>query len=454
MPLPAERLRAAERLSRGEMQAAQWSRFTECLQRWYATNPFYRERLKAAGVTPDQIVTRDDLRRVPLVSKAELIDDQRTAPPYGRRLGVPDTSVYRIAMTGGTSGGEKIVQPLTEADAAVSGALTATAFRWAGAQPDDIITFNVGISNHTGGWTFYSAARLLGRVPYVIGHAGFAERVDLMRRFGVHGMFATPSTLNGLTATCHELGAEPRELFPDIRYILLGAEAYPVEFARRMEAEWGAQLHEDYGSTESHSAACASTCSRGAVDGEGRGRMHFYESAFLFEVIDPETGKHVEAGEAGLLVFTTLDKDASPMLRYDTQDRVVWEPAEACTCGLPFSAMRCGFIGRWDDMLKVKNTNIAPSQVDEIVFSIPGVAEYQGEVYIGARGRDEVRLRIAFEDETAATSEVVSRLAERLRADLEVRFEIVPVAKDELPRFMTAERKARRWTDRRQEQLA
>jgi phenylacetate-CoA ligase len=447
-------MQAAEQLTSEEVQARQWAKFKLCLSKWHETNPFYRDKLRAAGVRPEDIASRGDLRRIPMVTKDELISDQLSEPPYGRRLGVTDEAVYRIALTGGTSGGEKIVQPMTEADAVIGGGLTGTAFRWAGATKDDIITFNVGISNHTGGWTFYSAARAVGRAPYIIGHEGFAGRIELMRRFGVNGMFATPSALNGLTVACHDLRTRPRDLFRDMKFLLVGAEAYPVEFAARMEDEWGARVHEDYGSTESHSAICASTCRRGAVVDGQRGMMHLYESSFLFEVIDPATGNHVEPGETGLFVITTIDKEASPILRYDTQDRVTWLPAEACTCGLPFGAIECGSIGRWDDMLKIKNTNIAPNQIDQIIFSVPGVAEYQGDVYIGSQGRDEATIRIAFDDDDSASPEVLARLSDRLREELEVRFEMVAVTRAELPTFGTAEKKARRWTDRRQEQLA
>ena len=444
----------AENLTREEFRSRQWAKFHARLEVWYASNSFYRRLLREAHVAPSDIGAFDDLRRLPMVTKDDLVADQRARPPYGERLGVSPNDIFRIAMTGGTSGNEKVVQPMTEQDVETGAELTATAYRWGGVGPDDIFTFNVGFSNHTGGWAFYTGARKVARVPYIIGHEGFAGRVDLMRKFGVDGMFATPSALNGLTTTCHELGSRPADLFPNLKYILLGAEPYPIEFVLRMQEEWGAPIHENYGSTETHSAIAAATCEHGAVVDGRRGMLHFLESGFLMEVVDPETGEHVAPGEPGLFVITTLDKQASPMLRYNSQDRVVYTPHDACACGRPFAGIEAGTIGRWDDMLKIKNTNIFPSQIDDIVFSTPGVAEYQGEVFIGSKGRDEARIRLAFVPEAEGTAhEVLATLERTLRERLEIRFDLVLVERSDLPAFSSGETKARRWVDRRQEQL-
>jgi phenylacetate-CoA ligase len=445
---------SAEKLARDELEARQWAKFRLRLEQWYATNRFYRRHLDQAGVTPDSISSRDDLRRIPTITKADLIADQLAEPPFGRRLGVPAEAVARIAMTGGTSGGEKVVQPLSRADADMCAQHLGITYRWSGLRDTDIAAFNVGFSNHSGGWAFYAGAQVVGRAPYVIGHEGFKERIALMRRFGVNGLFATPSALNGLTVVCHELGHSPRELFPDLRYILLGAEAYPLEFALRMEDEWGARAHENYGSTESHAGNCASTCHLGAAPDGARGLMHFFESNFLLEVVDRDTGNPVEPGEPGVFVITTLENEASPMLRYDSQDRVVWYPHHACSCGLAFDGIEAGSVGRWDDMIKIKNTNVWPGQIDEIVFAFPDVVEYQGELYIGDRGRDEARIRVAFDGEPARDPTRTDAIASSLRSRLEVRFDVVEVPAADLPRFTTAEKKARRWRDLRHEQLA
>jgi phenylacetate-CoA ligase len=438
---------------RHALETSTWSRFRAALARWYETNPFYRDLLRGAGVGPADVRTRDDLKRIPLTSKLDLIRDQHEAPPFGRRLGVDAASIVRIAMTGGTTGHGRTVQPHTREDQRTCDANMATTLRWAGFRDGDAFAFNVPLSNHTGGWMFLGGAMVDGRAPYLIGHESFAGRLELMRMFGVDGMYAAPSALNGLTATCHEAGMRPRDMFGDLRFILTGGEAYPVAFAARMQDEWGVRLAEGYGSTESGSQ-CAATCERGTISGDRRGMMHLFERDFLFEVIDPQTGDHVAAGETGHFVFTTLAKEASPMLRYDTGDRVTWLPHSACDCGRPYSGIEAGTVGRVDDMLKIKGVNIWPAEVDDVVFSYPHAAEYQGEVFIGARGRDEAKIKVAFapdEQDPAARAEELSR---KLRSALEVRFDVVPVAPGELPVFATSDKKARRWTDRRQEGLA
>jgi phenylacetate-CoA ligase len=355
-------------------------------------------------------------------------------------------------MTGGTSGLGRVIQPLTLADTEKASEFTGLAWRWAGLEGADVATFNVGLSNHTGGWTFLTGAWKAGRAPYLIAHESFPARIDLMRLFGVNVMFCTPSVLNGLTAECHKRGQSPRDLMPGMKSILLGAEAYPVSFAERMAEEWDAAIHEGYGSTESHSAHSASTCEEGAVVDGRRGIMHFVEPGFLMEVVDPHTGLQVAPGETGLLVITTLDKHASPLLRYNSGDKVVWLPHSSCACGRPFAGMQAGSIGRWDDMVKIKNVSIWPADVDEIVFTFDRVQEYQADIFIGEKGRDEARLKIALAP-GSADGEYLGWIQAELKRRLEVTFDVVAVPRDELPTFTTAEKKARRWTDTRQRGL-
>jgi phenylacetate-CoA ligase len=265
-------------------------------------------------------------------------------------------------------------------------------------------------------------------------------------------MFAAPSGLNGLTLLCHQQGTTPREMFPDLRFLLTGGEAYPPEFATRMEDEWGVRFFEGYGSTES-GGETASTCEVGAVIDGRRGMMHLYEESLLFEVLDLETGKHIEPGGTGRLVFTNLDKQASPMLRHDSGDRVTWLPHTACTCGRSYSGLEAGTIGRLDDMLKIKGTNIWPDEIDSVMFSFSTVAEYQGHVFIGDRGRDEAAITVEFvADETDAEARA-TEIAAELKRKLEVRFDVIP-AMVSLPKSATSDKKVRRWVDKRSETLA
>lgn len=450
--LPAGHPKGPQSYSRDDLEAYVWDRFKKRLQHYYAANPFHRDRMKRAGVTPEMIKTRYDLRRIPLSSKADLVADSRDAPPFGRRLGVDPTEIVRISMSGGTTGLGRTIQPSTEADLSVANLLLAQALRWAGQRPKDIFVFNVPITNHQGGWFFNNGGTVNGRAPYLIGHESFGERLALMRRFGVHGMFAAPSGLNGLTLLCHEQGAAPRDFFPDLRFVLTGGEAYPPAFATRMEEEWGVRFFEGYGSTES-GGETASTCELGAVIDGRRGMMHLYEESWLFEVLDVDTGEHVEPGGTGRLVFTNLDKEASPMLRHDSGDRVTWLPHTACPCGRSYSGLETGTIGRLDDMLKIKGTNIWPDEIDSVIFSFPSVAEYQGLVFIGDRGRDEAAITVEFVSDETDVDGRASEIAAELKRKLEVRFDVTPSTAT-LPKTATSDSKARRWVDKRAASLA
>ena len=450
--LPIGHPEGPQSYTRDELEAYVWRRFKERLGQYYETNPFHRDRLKKAGATPEMIQTRDDLKRIPLTSKPDLVADSQDAPPFGRRLGVDPTEVVRIAMSGGTTGLGRTIQPNTEADLVAANLLLAQALRWAGQLPKDIFVFNVPITNHQGGWFFNNGGTVNGRVPYLIGHESFGERLELMKTFGVNGMFAAPSGLNGLTLLCHQQGVKPRELFPDLRFLLSGGEAYPPEFAERIEDEWGVKFFEGYGSTES-GGETASACEVGAVVDGRRGLLHLYEESWLFEVLDLETGEHVKPGEAGRLVFTNLDKQASPMLRHDSGDRVTWLPHTACTCGRSYSGLEAGTIGRIDDMLKIKGTNIWPAEIDSVMFSFPTVAEYQGQVFIGGKGRDEASITVEFRTDEADAAVRVKEITAELKRKLEVRFDVIPSA-EPLPRAATSDKKARRWVDNRAEALA
>jgi phenylacetate-CoA ligase len=442
-----------ESLDRETFEAMQWQRLRNLVDALYIHNPFYRDRLRAAGVTPEGIRSRADLARIPTITKEDLLADQEDSPPYGRRLGVPERDVQRITMSGGTSGIGREIQPLTKSDLETVARQSARALRWAGLKERDILAFNVGVSNHNGGWAFLLGAEVSGRAPYLIGHESFAKRLELMSIFGADGLWGTPSALNGLCVAARELGTTPRELVPNLRFVLMGAEAYPVEFAERMREEWDAPVYEVYGSTATLGIS-GSTCEAGAVVDGKRGGIHLYEDEILFEIVDPDTDRPVEPGESGELIITTLAVQGSPLLRMRTRDRVTYTGDGPCACRRPFALIEAGTIGRSDDMLKIKNVNIWPNQVDDIVFAFPDVAEYRGEVLIGDKGRDEARLLVAFRDEASGADEEGQEVQLRsiqaaLREHLELTFDVQAVSRDALPTFDSGERKARRWSDRR-----
>lgn len=442
-----------ETLTRPQMDELQLIKLQRRIARAYDI-PFYRHRFDAAGVGPDDVRTLDDVRRLPVITKEEIVADQLEHPPYGSFLGVPEEAVWELVMSSGTSGKGREVHAFTARDCALRGSLAAVSWAWAGVTARDSVIFNIGASNSASIGSLMRGIRAVGRLPYLIGQAGFEERIDLMMAFGFDAMWCMPSALNGLSQLLRERGVDPRKQWPRTRCIMVAAESFPVEWVRTMEDFWGCRIYEEYGATQTHGGFGMTNCEAGAVMGDRRGSLHFYSWSLLYEVVNPETLDPVAPGEEGELLVTHLDKEASPLVRFRTRDRVRWFPSTECPCGRNLDFVESGTIGRWDDMLKVKGQNLFPPQVDAVVFSHQFVDEYQGRVFIDESGRDNVELRLAFTvpppDPVGFQRDLVAALKRETHLTMRVRE--VPAA--DLPHFITPDKKARRWTDERHAGLA
>jgi phenylacetate-CoA ligase len=447
---------ALERMTREEIQALQLERLQRQLTRLAATNDFFASRWREAGIAVADIRSLDDVRRLSVITKEEVLADQVASPPYGTRLGVDRRDVFELTLSSGTSGNLQEVHAHTVRDAHMR-AMHGIAFRWAGMRPDETLVFHVGISNSASHGPFHRGIRSIGRLPYLVGHLGFSQRLELMERFGVDHMYAMPSALNGLAQLCQEEGRPARERFPDLRSIVISGEGWPVDFIERMQDAWGARIHEGYGASQTYGGFVMSNCEHGAVSDGSRNGMHCYDWAMLFEVLDPETLEPVAPGDVGELVITHLEKEASPLVRFRTRDRVRHIPWNECPCGRQLDMIESGTIGRWDDMVKVKGQNVFPTEVDEIVFARPEIGEYQARVFIGESGRDVAEMRVGIargrpDDPDVAV--VMDGLRRELKDATNVSFELRPVPLADLPRYTTPDAKPRRWTDERQGDLS
>jgi phenylacetate-CoA ligase len=447
-----------EGLSRQELQSLQLKKLQFHVERLYQTNPFYRERWQRAGVRPDQIRTLADIKRLPQISKQDLIADQEAVPPYGLRLGVPADRVWEITMSSGTSGKGQELHAFTVRDAHMRGALNAIAWAWAGAGRHDATIFHIGATNSASIGCMMRGERAAARLPYLVGHAGFDERLQLMLHMGLDAMYCMPSALNGLSLLCEQRGVDPKQAWPNLKFIMTSAEPWPVEWVQRIEAFWGARVFEEYGSTQTMSTFGMTNCEKGAVTDGKRGSLHFFEWSFLYEVVNPETGEAVQPGEEGELVVTHLDKEASPLVRFGTRDRMRWFPHTACTCGRQLDFAESGTVGRWDDMLKIKGVNIWPHEVDQIVLAHAELDEYQARIFIGEKARDEVELRYAFKPQAGGPgfdrAAFGGALIEEIKQAIGITVRAREVSPDDLPHFITPDKKSRRWTDERQAGLA
>jgi phenylacetate-CoA ligase len=440
---------AIENLSADELADLQWNKLKYHLAHTHAKNAFYRTRWDAAGVRLDRISDAKAFREtIPLLSKADLLEDQLQHPPYGTRMGVPKDQLVGIYWTSGTSGLGQEVYGHTAADAQYYGQTWTHGLHWQGVRRGHVLfnTWPGSLGQLAGPDSLARSLILLGANAFHVGTQSTEDKLKHMRRFPPQHLTAVPAYLQRLTAALAAAGTTPREAFPKLESIVLATEAFGVEWAQQMQELWGCRFHEMYGSTQ-QGGGLAFTCELGAVHDGVAGHMHVLEHLSYVEVLDRETREPVAPGEEGELVLTTLNRDSSTLIRFATDDRVQFLPRNDCACGRPFMSFKSGTVARYDDMIKIKMVNVWPAAVDAIVLMRPEVAEYQGRVSIDESGSENVELRIEFVPDCPAERRgaLAIELQTIIRERVGVRMDCVEAA-DALPRF---EFKVRRWTDER-----
>jgi phenylacetate-CoA ligase len=443
---------AIEGLTRDKLLDLQLRKLRYQLDYLYASNPFYRDRLKAAKVHPDDVKSVDAFRQlVPTSEKQDFLADQRACPPYGTRLGVGEDQVVMSFLTSGTSGVGQEAYGHTWSDALLAGSQHLEApLWWCGLHKGDRVYSLTPVATLAFGLIVQESMRLAGYQPVQAFVMDSPTKLDLMRRFPPAALIATPAHFARLTTIARDLGIDPKIDFAGLKGLLTAGQSYPVELAQRMEEVWGARLYETYGSSQGN-GHMAATCERGAVTADGtRGGMHIYDHHYLFEVIDPDSGEHVEPGEEGMAVLTTLDLEASPVLRFLTYDKVRYL-GEGCPCGRPWAMIEAGTMARYDDMVKVRGMNIWPQLVDDVVFGHDEIDEYTADITVDDNSLEQIDLRYALRPSVSLAGDALTAvLTAELKAKTNVTFRVAEVPRSQLPVF---EFKAVRWNDRRQADL-
>ncbi len=441
-------------LSRTEMQALQLKKLKRQVTRLYAENAFYRAKWQAAKVHPDDIRSLEDFQRLPAVSKADYLADQNAFPPFGQRLGIAPQQVGILCTTGGTSGQGQEFYGRSQADLVLQGYFHLLPWYIAGLRPGDVGLNCVPAGGlTTGGWGPTEGFRAAGALPLTIGGALSTDaKIDLMCRFHrIDFIYASTNYMHTLTEAMRRRGINPRERFPTLKAAFIAAESYPAEWARQVQDFWGFVLHEGYGSTQG-AGFVASTAEQGVIRKDGdRGVMQCFDWHALVEIIDPENGRAVRDGEFGEVVLTNLDIAGSPVVRFRTGDRVRLMPHTAAGNGRAWTAIECGTIGRYDDMMKIRGNNVWPSAVNLAVFAHPEIDEYVGRVFVDSKGKTEVEVKVALKPPFAISEEkqriaILEAVKESIKRRTNVQMTVIEVPREELPKF---EYKARRWTDER-----
>lgn len=446
-------LKDLETLSSEELINLQFEKTRKTLDHAYSNSAFYRELFDKVNVKPEDFKTLDDIRRFPCIDKKDLVRDQDEHPPFGRRVCVPPDEIRRLNVTSGTSGMGQEVHCHDEDAIYAANASTAAHFAAIGLEKGDFSALLYPLATMTGGMLSYEALRIFGATPLPIAVFNTNQKIDMMKRFNVRHILTTPAYITRITSICMERGLDPKEVFANLKGITLSTEPFSVTWALRMEEIWGAVIHDIFGSTQLN-LNYAITCKYGAVPDGQFGVYHLADYLAFVEVLDKETDEPVEYGEWGEPVVTTFSRTAMPLIRFRSNDRVRLLPPDLCDCGRTSSALwEVGTVSRYDDMIKIKATNVWPQTVDEAVFSFAEIDEYNGRVFIADEGLEVAKVSIEFKNthlDERAKADLIQKLSEKIKEATQVSMRVEEVPPGTLPRF---EYKVRRWTDERVEGL-
>lgn len=346
-----------ERLDEGALRALQLERLRASLRRAYAHVPFYRESFDKAGVHPDDCRALGDLSRFPFTTKADL----RANYPYGM-FAVPRDRIRRIHASSGTTGRPTIVG-YTDADLAMWADMVARSIRAAGGRPGDTVHVAYGYGLFTGGLGAHYGAERLGCTVIPASGGMTSRQVQLILDLEPRIIMVTPSYMLTLLDEFERQGVDPRST--SLRVGVFGAEPWTERMRQEIEDRFAIDAVDIYGLSEVIGPGVAQECV------ETKDGLHIWEDHFYPEVVDPVTGEVLPEGEEGELVFTSLTKEAMPVVRYRTRDLTRLLPGTARV----FRRMR-KVTGRSDDMVILRGVNLFPTQIEEIVLRTPGVAPH------------------------------------------------------------------------------
>ena len=403
----------------------------------YEKVPFYKKSFDEAGFNPYTIKELDDLKAAPFVCKQDLRDNY----PY-KMFAVPMSEVKEIHMSSGTTG-VATVGGYTLHDLEIWGECFARGIIYANGDENDIVHVSYGYGLFTGGLGAHYGGQWMDSVVIPMSAGNTARQVRILAEMGSTIICCTPSYAMYLADTAIEMGYDPSTDF-HLRAGIHGAEPFSDNFRRELERKLDYHVLDVYGLTETMGPGVALECWE--QDG-----LHLAEDHFYAEVIDPETGENLPDGEWGELVLTTIDREASPVVRYRTRDITRIMPGE-CACGRTHRRID-RLHGRTDDMLKIRGVMVFPSQIEDVMKTFEDVASwYQIELTTDERGMDKVTLKAEVNpdfdfDSMASVENLQRRISSGLKDALSVSVDVRLVEPKSIPR---SEGKAKRVIDLRE----
>ncbi len=349
-----------ETASRDEILAIQNDKIVKQVKHVYENVPYYKKLMDDKGVKPEDIRSVDDIKKLPFLSKADL----REAYPYGL-LATDLKNCVRIHSTSGTTG-KRVVAFYTQHDIDLWNDCCARAIVAAGGTKDDVVQVCYGYGLFTGGAGLDGGSHKVGCLTLPMSSGSTDRQIQFMMDLNATILCCTPSYAAYIGETMAEKGYKPED--NKLKAGIFGAEPWTEEMRRSIQQSLGIKAYDIYGLTETSGPGVAFEC-------EEQSGMHINEDHFYAEIIDPDTGEVLPEGSNGELVFTSLDKEAFPLLRYRTRDICVLH-REKCSCGRTFVKMSKP-MGRSDDMMIIRGVNVFPSQIETVLLNEGYTPNYQ-----------------------------------------------------------------------------
>ena len=397
-------------------------------------NPIYKKRLEEAGVTPENIKSVDDIRRIPFTTKQDLRDNY----PFGL-ASVPLTECVRLHSSSGTTGNPTVILH-TQKDLDEWANQVARNLWMVGLRPNDVFQNSSGYGMFTGGLGFQYGAERLGMLTIPAAAGNSLRQIKFMKDFGTTALHAVPSYVTRLYEVMQETGVDPRK-DTKLKVLAIGAEPHSEEQRKRIEQMLGVKAYNSFGMSEMCGPGVGFECKE-------QNGLHFWEDYYIVEIVNPETLEPVPDGEIGELVLTSINREAMPLLRYRTRDltRVI---GRGCPCGrnhVRLDRMK----GRSDDMMVLRGVNIFPIQIEKILMQYKELASNYLITLTTDENNDnmtvEVELEELFTDDYQRLAQLQKSVTRALKDEILLTPIVKLVPKGTLP---TSEGKAVRVIDKR-----
>ncbi|MDA3897904.1 MAG: phenylacetate--CoA ligase [Desulfobacteraceae bacterium] len=398
-----------ETMPREALESIQLKRLQTVLSHVYATVPFYKKKLDDAGILPGDIKSLKDMEKLPFTTKQDLRDNY----PFGM-FAVPMANVVRIHASSGTTGQPTVVG-YTARDIDTWAELMARALSAAGATRGDIIHNAYGYGLFTGGLGVHYGAEKLGASVIPVSGGNTKRQAIIMRDFKPTILTATPSYTLHLAEAAEEMGISFKDLH--FKAGIFGAEPWSEDMREEIEKKLNMDAIDIYGLSEVMGPGVSIECL------EAKKGLHIFEDHFIPEIINPNTGTALPYGDTGELVFTTITKEAFPVIRYRTRDITTLNP-EPCVCGRTHVRMN-KVSGRTDDMLIIRGVNVFPSQIESVLMQVEGVEPHYQLIVDRQDNLDTLTVRVEigenlFSDEVKQLQQLESKISKDIKETLGV----------------------------------